>query len=280
MNRDKAREFFSSYAEGTLEQGLRGSLESRLGSDHELQREFISFRQTVDELENLQYLKAPVPADLHEKIAARLDRHIWEQKQAAKPAWTGWLRNMAIAGVGALAIVGAAFSIFHHGGSAATASLIGFAPNQIEAEPVGNSVRVRYLATGKQTISVDSAGKGLKSDKLNSDDRWETILTNPNPTAVLFRVAVVGDEHPLEIAVPGESGVHSKTGQGSVEDLAKAIADTYKVPVILAGRDFNESVTWKFDQTEIFKAAGTSLEGRNYSVEVKSGNALWITKNE
>ncbi len=282
MNREKAREFFSSYAEGSLDAGLRSSFEQRLGSDSDLQREFNSFRRSFDELDGLRFVSSSVPGDLHDKIAARLDLHVWQQKQAAAPGWTGWLRNLAIGGVATAAVVGAVLSIFNHDTSASAANLIGFTPNQLQASPVSSQdrdVRVRYLATGKHLVTVTSGSTQLRQDSLTASERWETTLTNNQPHSALFKVQVSDGGGDLEVAVPGKAGSHSKGGEGTVEDLAKALAETYRVPVILSGHNLAQSVKWKFEGAEVSEAAGQALTARGFTVEVKGGNAIWITQN-
>ncbi len=280
MNREKAREFFSSYAEGTLDVGLRTSLEQRLASDVALKGEFVAFNETVEHLDALRFVSAPVPFDLHDKIAARLDLIAWEQKRTASPGWTGWLRNLAFAGVGAAAVIGAGFSIMSHGSGPSTAGP-GFnvSTNQLTAKPVDGGVRINYIAGAPTTVAVLSSGESMRSDRLAANQAWETTLTNTQPHAAIFDITVSRDVDRMEIAVPGLTSSHPKTGNGSVEDLAKALAETYRVPVIMSGHDFSVGVSWNFDGLSVSEAAGDSLKTRGFTVEVKNGNAVWISQN-
>lgn len=281
MNRDKAREFFSAYAEGSLEPGLRNALEQRLSQDSDLRYEYRSFQETVTELDALRFVRAPVPADLHDRIAAKLDLHLWEEKRKAKPAWSGWLRGLAVGGVATVAVVGGVLAILNHGTGASTASLVDFTPNQLLAAPVdgSDSVKVTYSATAPGDIVVFAGSQTMRNDHLQNGQRWETTLSNPQPNVALFRVTV-GGESKIEIAIPGASSHHAKAGEGTIEEFAKGIADTYHVPVILSGHDLGQSVTWKFDGVRVADAAGQVLSSRGFRVDVKHGNALWITEND
>jgi anti-sigma factor RsiW len=279
MNREKAREFFSSYAEGTLDAGLRHSLEQRLKQDFEIKAEFEAFQRTMEELDALRFLSAPVPDDLHDKIAARLDLQVWEQKRSTSIGWAGWLRNLAMGGVAAAAVLGAVLSIISHSSTANAGGISGFAPNQLQATPADKGVRVSYIASTPRAITVQSGDQVLRLDHLASNQRWESTLTNSQPHAALFRIAVPDEAQALEVSVPGTTRVSGKAGYGTIEDLAKALSDTYRVPVILDGHALNERVKWDLQDQDVSEAAGTALKARGYTVEIKSGNALWITQN-
>ena len=103
MNNDKAREFFSSYAEGALDAGLKQSFEAQLQRDRDLQSEYHDFERTLEHLGQFKFEEIAVPADLNETISARLDRNLYDRKHNAAPTWHLWLRNFAIAGVSAAA---------------------------------------------------------------------------------------------------------------------------------------------------------------------------------
>src|SRR5579862_7354737 len=111
MTHEKARDFFSAYHEGNLEPGILVSFEQKLNGDAALRAEYDRFATTLDQLSALRDTQIEPPVDLNERIAARLDRHVWEQKQVAPKAWFVRLRLVAFSGVAAVLLVGAAISI-------------------------------------------------------------------------------------------------------------------------------------------------------------------------
>src|SRR5947209_1700267 len=91
MNLAKARDYFSAYYEGSLERGLKQAFETRLAEDAQLQAEFAAFEKTMKGLEAFGAVEIEPPADLHERITARLDHAIWEQKRtASRFTGLGW----------------------------------------------------------------------------------------------------------------------------------------------------------------------------------------------
>ncbi|HTQ08499.1 MAG TPA: hypothetical protein VMI31_00360, partial [Fimbriimonadaceae bacterium] len=92
MTNEKAREFFSAYHEGTLEPGFRVSFEQKLKSDYAVRHEFESFVRAMEKLDALRDEEIEIPADLHDRITARLDRHLYERRKSATPSWSVWIR--------------------------------------------------------------------------------------------------------------------------------------------------------------------------------------------
>src|SRR5688500_10784952 len=99
MNASKAREFFSSYFEGTLDAGLRQAFERRLHTDAEIQAEYRAFERTMGQLSTLKDLEVEVPFDLHERISARVDLHIFEAKRAKGSPWIAMWKPLLIGGL-------------------------------------------------------------------------------------------------------------------------------------------------------------------------------------
>ena len=81
MNIEKAREFYSAYHEGSLDKGLKQAFERQLETDAQVAAEFRLFKQAMEELSQLESEAIEVPSDLHDRISARLDLHILEQRR-------------------------------------------------------------------------------------------------------------------------------------------------------------------------------------------------------
>src|SRR5687767_3235474 len=133
MNADKAREFFSSYFEGTLDAGLRQAFELRLETDAETQAEYRAFERSMGQLDTLKDIEIEIPYDLNEKISARVDRHIFEAKRTKGSPWLAFLRPMAIGGLAAAAIIGTVITMNNRSGGVQPAGLTtGSQPPKIE----------------------------------------------------------------------------------------------------------------------------------------------------
>src|SRR5438270_5999926 len=102
MNLAKAKDYFSAYYEGSLDRGLRQSFEARLNEDAQLQAEYRAFERTMRDLGAMGQIEIEPPEDLHDKIAARLDYALWEQKRQKAPLmgvpwWKGLAMGLAVA---------------------------------------------------------------------------------------------------------------------------------------------------------------------------------------
>ena len=128
MNANKAREFFSSYFEGNLDDGLRQAFERTLNTDAELQAEYKAFERTLGQLAGLRDVEIEVPFDLHERISARLDRHIYEKRQTRGGGFLAFWKPALAAGVASLAVIGTVLSLNSSGGDVQGAAVIGGGP--------------------------------------------------------------------------------------------------------------------------------------------------------
>ena len=99
LNHEKAREYFSAYHEGTLERGLKETFERALSTDAQVQAEYRAFERLMGSLESLK-AEAPEPEfDLHEAIARRLDKHIYDEARRAKHPIFAWWKSAALGGL-------------------------------------------------------------------------------------------------------------------------------------------------------------------------------------
>lgn len=286
MNRDKAREYFSAYAEGTLEPGLMQTFEQRLKTDAGLQAEYQEFEDTYEQLSGLRFVSDEVPFDLHERIQARLDKQIFEQKRTATPTWTIWIRNLAYASVAATLILGTIVSLNAiRSGQAATSGVINVpAPvaniGQLGAKASDRDVVVTYQTDGKKTVDVKSVetGKIIREIELNKK-AWQGKLNNPGSAPAAFEVSIQGDPAKMVVALSGTGSAKLHAGSGTLTDFAKALAAHYRVPVIVKANGFDDMVKWDLKALDAVAAAKDTLDSTTYSVEVHSDNAVWIVSN-
>ena len=286
MNNDKAREFFSSYFEGTLEPGLRQSLERQFATNQELKAEYRLFEKTLSELSDLKMEEIRVPSDLHEIISARLDRHIYEQKRKASTGISALWRNLSLGAIGLAAIVGAIYSIPHIGGKASQAAgIIGSvetskpasSPNRVEFKAQANSVLAEITPTTDHVLTIDSEGKVLERILAKGGEQSTTPLVNSQPNAALMGVSVQGESAHHLVALPGTVPNTEKVGQGDLTGFAKAFAGYYRCPVVIDVADTKQSVHWTFLAQEPVKAAIDALVDSHLSIEQRDGKLVTIS---
>lgn len=281
MTNDKAREFFSAYSEGSLESGLRLAFEQKLKADGALRSDFEQFESTLAMLATLHEEQIDIPFDLHEKVSARVDREIWEQKQGATPGFLARLRTLAFVGVAAIALVGGVYSLLHRGnGGNAVQSGIGPATSlELRVEGGENGPRVRYApAAGKVVLlRSQSGGSVLASINVSKEQPLDRPVVNPNQTTVLLRFEVLDDPGAgaIELAVPGSRKDGAKTGSGTLEEFARALAGVYRETVALSDVDPLTQVQWDFKEGEARTAAQTALSER-FVVDQTDGNVVTI----
>ena len=123
MNQEKARELFSDYYEGSLDGGLRQSLEMNLRNDASLREDYTAFVETMEGLDALRSEEIEIPIYLSDRIATRLES-VQSRQKFGLPVWTNWLRGLAVGAV-AIAAIAFAIPIFKGDKSASTAGFSG-----------------------------------------------------------------------------------------------------------------------------------------------------------
>jgi hypothetical protein len=276
MNSEKAREFFSAYHEGALEEGLAHSFERKLAADSDLKSEYGKFCETMT---LLQGLAQPVPEpkiDLHEKISARLDRAAWEQKQNQRPAFLGWWRSIALGGLATVAILGALTQMPSNGPVAKGGAIDFGSPGQLQFTLEDGDVLLTYTSRDNQTVTFrDGSGKVVKSAHLRSET-LQSKLTNGLPESSLVAIEISGDPIANHVALPGTAPETASEGRGTVLQLAVAAAARYRVPVIVAVPNPGELVQWKFESNDPYEGISGALAGTGKLVDKRANGLLRI----
>ncbi len=270
MTNEKARDFFSAHYEGTLEPGLSVSLEQHLKSNADVKREYESFVRAMGDLDMLKFESIEIPSDLHDKISARLDRHLYERKRNATPVWGTWLRGLAFAGVGALAIVGAIFAFNNRGqGPAAAGAFVAPAPPKISVTSEGVSLDLQR--PGKTVIVSDQTH--VVSRSVIGDQ--PLVLSNSRPEAAVFKVQIAGELGATYVAIPGRTRLTNGHGNGTIAEFANAIAGYFQMPVTVDANRPSERISWAFASSDAVSEASKAL-GPNYSVTSIASGPLEI----
>jgi hypothetical protein len=288
MNQEKAREFFSGYYEGTLENGLRQTLEQRLRTDGQLQAEYKAFERTMDQLDLLKFEEIEVPSYLSDRIATRIEQAQANEKR--KNPLMLWVPRFA-GGLAAAALVFGVVNIFvaSHGpatsgigisgGPAVTAPPVtqNWPSETISVSPAGRTVDIHYLSfTARSVVVLDDANRST-TYKVAANQPLKVSLANPNPGAALFEVKV-SDNGPDEfIAVPGRNPEIPAADNGTVSDFVKVLADKYNVPLILRAQDPGKTISWNLDANNAQSAAQKSLEGENFDVSLTETKVVTIS---
>lgn len=268
MNANKAREFFSQYREGSLDQGMRQALERSFREDVALHAEYELFDRTLASLETFQGVAAEEPADLFERVSARVDRHVYEQNRRSPGRLGAWWRPLAIGGVAAAAILGALVSL-RPGGDTFAAGLGGSASGAAKAvlEVQGGAyfVRTTEPAQGLATFRSGFDGPVLRTYDLRGQ-ALDVRLANGRPAAAL--ISVEGPWPVLRIALPGEAPGPAE-GKGTVADLALAAASHYRIPVLLEVRDPSKRAEWRFAGSKGAEAVSGELSPPSLAFELR-----------
>ncbi len=285
MTNEKAREFFSAYSEGTLDAGLAHAFEAKLKADEKLRSEYEQFEATLKELESLQFEQIEVPFGLNDRISAAVDKSIYDKKRAAPPGWILWIRNLAVAGLAASAVFGAYLSINNATGKGPAISPVGPVPHatksieQIEYTKTPNGVSLEYRPTKSQSVTIRGGEAGEEVFNIGSEGRVHE-LKNAQPDAAAFEV-IIQDEMPSTIViVPGTVRKEIEASQGSVVNLAKAIADKYGIPVVLKTAKVQSEISWPaLGEPDALKASQTGLQNLTGVVPDTRDGVLFIGDN-
>lgn len=283
MNPGKARDYFSAYYEGSLDRGLRVALETRLREDATLNAEYKAFTRTMRSLEAFGAIEIEPPADLHEKIAARLDRAVWEQNRDKRPAgfawWKGLLGAAATAAVLFIGYIG--FVKTSNSNQAGLIPVGGASEAQFRFTAQNGSVLLSLPAVPHETVTIHDSAGHLLGDPIELINQGinNKPLTNEAEQAKL--VSIDADQGPAAfLALPGKIRDTVTGGKGTVKDLAVAVASHYGIPVALEVKDdANQNVSWDFNAVTPDDAASNAVKPLGLAVQMNSGGIILIEKN-
>jgi len=276
MNQDKAREFFSAYYEDALEGGLKHSIELQLKTDATLQADYSAFVEAMTQLDGLKHEEIEIPSYLSDRIATRLEQ-VQDKPKFGFPAWTTWIRGLAFGSVAIAAITFAVSSLSGGGGP----SIGGFGGagtvDQLVFKADGPNVVLNYQPNGAKTVIVSSPISGKEVQRFVLDgQRLQSPIVNSLPNPAIFKVEVLNDKTSSLLVVPGSSTLKAKTGDGSIQDLAIALAGRYHVPVVIDAADVTHHVTWNFSTTDPQVAANQAVSSEGFSVDQRPGGLIKI----
>ena len=245
MKIDKAREYFSDYYEGTLDNGLIQAFEHCLSESHSVRQEYDAFVSTMKTLDNFKFESIEAPSFLSDRIATRIEQSS-KQKRNHGFSLRGWTFGFGVAGLACVALISTWINLGRRG-TVETAGL-----GSVSAESANVSVTlekgiasVHYNAIGQHHISVALAsGTAIKSVDV-VDKKVDLPLENPNAATVVFRVDISDEKHPIFVAVPGSARTSARSGHGTILEFASAAAAAYRIPVVVESANIAKSFDWK-----------------------------------
>lgn len=280
MNLDRAREYFSAYYEGELNQGLKEAFERKMSADSRLREEYASFASTMDSLSSLS---KPVPEpdfDLHERIAARLDRHIWEAEQRSKPGFVQWWKSLALGGIAVVALVAAVFQLKGGGGN-----IIESNPG-LSSSPIGqvtfavddsNEMVLRYRSQNQERLDVRSLEGTVLRTEIPGERGISFPLRSDSESAAILQIDIQGKSQAFAV-IPGKTPSHRLQGSGTVADFVRAAADHFRVSIAIFDVELTNPLDWNIESTDAFESLRKQLAGVG-AVEKRSNGLIVISKD-
>lgn len=253
MNPDKARELFSEYREGSLSPSLRAAFETVLKSDGELQSEYKQFDEILKDFEGQSAQTVEVPFDLHDKIIARLDKSIFEQRRNAKANWfSGWRLSFA-GGLAAVAIIATLFSIKNNNSDRAISGSDFSQGDQQTTFSVSDGELAIKHGKGSGSVVVKNYESGMLIHKYDLESgAIDAKQVNSSANPVLLRVETDSGSklEVVVIAIPGTEKATTTNGKSNALDFGKAVSAATGEPVRINVTDLSREFDWKIDPVE------------------------------
>ena len=272
MTTDKAQELFSAYFDGSLEPSLKRTLEVKFKAEPNLHEEYLAFVSLVADLDHLRDEDIEIPIFLSDRIATRL-----EAEQSKTPIFANslsrWFKGLGFAALAGLAIFGA-----YNGFTALTSTAVGpvivESANELDYTVNNGTVSVDFQPTSNRALIISTEASTRRIEPKGG--RSTSPLINANPTPSSFRVQLEGDPHSTIIVVPGSKRQTVPTGNGTIEDYAKAIASYFSQPVRIDTNQTGASFSWSITGTEPLAATQDTLASHGYSADVRKGGLICI----
>ena len=260
MSKDRLKEHFSAYYDGSLDAGLRQSFSSKLASDPEFKAEYDQFARTMAMLAELGNEQIESPSFLSDRIANRLEAVPQRQSSPLDFITGNWFKTL---GFGSLAFVAIAASIFAFNqvaapGDVAESNLI-FKPKGLKEKKDPDYLKIRiangearafYRSSAAKSLVISYAKDGsvLKNFQLDKQD-VDCALTNHNDETAVFQIEVSGETPSTYVFVAGKtlSDPTSANGNGPWSDFIEQVCNKYGVTVQLTVANPKANLSWKFE---------------------------------
>jgi anti-sigma-K factor RskA len=282
MNLNKARDFYSAYHEGSLDDGLRQAFERALAADAEISAEYRQFVRIMAELKALD-TPVKVPADLHLKIRERVDANINAQERKARGA--GWFfawKPIAYGAVATAAIIGVVASFSNRANPNLATG--GLGPVVSDSGPtvvvVDGVVRLQFASSKPNTVTVSEVATGRSLlNKVVVRQRIDSPVTNLSESPQVLSIGFAEHYSTMYVALPGSSVALAQEGTGTMLELMAAVAGMYGVPVVANAAGSGAKVDWSLDSPDVIEALREELKSLGLKAEVREGGLVWVSSN-
>ncbi len=259
MNCEKAQNLFSDLYEGSLHGGLKETVSRHISECPSCEHEYQVFSSLYSSLSQPE--EVPVPDDLSERIARKLDKVFWEQAQSAKKPMP-WLRLTAWGAAAALLLT-LGFLTYDRFGSLSNIPA-GFIANVapeplslqvIEGQPrlkitPGRAVDVDIYVGGSQLGSLPPTDAAhLEKIKLQELQAFNSPLNVQLNGGVVVWVSLSTEQTPYAVFIPGTVSQTEKSFSGNLLEGLKKISEKYGV--IIFAKIESYSVNVRADLTKV-----------------------------
>jgi len=274
MNCDKAQELFSEFHEGTLAEGLQLKINRHFEDCASCAEDYASFKRAYRSLAAVS--PSPVPDNLGEIIARKLDRVDFERKRASTRSGN-WLRIGAVAAAAA-AVLAVALVYKPNSSSGAGASIlppIGQKTLELAVEKVEGAVRIRFIAQEKTRVDVLEGGTvksilppndaaPIRVDSVEAGSRYDVPLHIDGPIPQPLWLKVTGINETVAIFFPQPAVLTSRTFTGDVPQTLQALANGYGVVVEARLTGTGKQARQNLEGADALAAAKTALQNTPY----------------
>lgn len=272
MNCDKAQELFSEYHEGALAEGLRLKLKGHFDNCASCAADFESFQRAYGAFSS--FGPTPVPDDLGEIVARRLDRVDFERKHTSSKPF-GWIRIGAIAGAAAAAVGIAVFyrpNVGHGTGANIVGPPVSGRPLDVAIEKQDGVIHIRFVAREETRVDVLEGGtveailppndaKPVRVDTVTAGSRYDVPVNVEGPIPQPLWLRVTGVKETIGVFFPQPSVLTSRTFTGDVPETLQALANGYGVVVEARLTEPGKPTKQNLQGTDALAAAKQALPG-------------------
>lgn len=290
MSKDRLRDHFSAYFDGTLDPALRQSLASKLASDPEFQKEYAQFSRTMELLGDLANEPIEIPIYLSDRITTKL-----EEAPSKAPSWLdtislSWFKAAGFASAAVIVIAASyyAYSASTHTATTAESGMVpSVGPAREKADPdylkikiINGEVHAFYRSSSPKTLLITSPNTNEVRRKEEIDSKKEANLTlaNDYPSTVSYQVEVTGDNRPTLVFVAGKerTSPEAAKGNGSSSAFIENICNKYGVTVQLTVSNPKANIAWKLDSGSAMDDLKNSLVQNGWNVSQMSDGLIVI----
>lgn len=280
MNLDRAREFYSAYYEGGLDDGLRQAFQRALTKDQKISDEYSQFVRIMGELKHLK-TDVDLPADLHEKISTRLDA-VERNNHANRNVdlFFAW-KPLSYGVAASIAIIATIISVSSNNNSATSTAGFVFTVEQPPTISFNEGqTLLQFSSSEKNSVSITRlADSKILAQFPLENQLIQSPLRNISKYAEVIRVSFGQKYDSLLIAIPGTSRNMGKTGTGDLSQFVKAVSDRYGISVVIASNESSASVDWILDGVDPLLTTADELAEFGLKAESRADGLLWITPN-